>query len=73
MNGEYGIAGYFLVSNGMDAFGAGVAPDNWPAVLDFAWCAARPSLWLERFDTARFCGWDGAAEPSRQAGRNSQC
>lgn len=34
MNGEYGIAGYFLVSDGRDAFGAGVAPGNWPAVLD---------------------------------------
>ncbi len=34
MNGEYGIAGYFLVSNGTDAFGAGISPDKWPAVLD---------------------------------------
>jgi hypothetical protein len=34
MNGEYGVAGYFLVSDGKDAFGADIAPDNWPAVLD---------------------------------------
>lgn len=34
MNGEYGIAGYFLVSNGKDAFGADITPNSWPSVLD---------------------------------------
>lgn len=34
LNGEYAVAAYFLVSNGMDAFGASVSPTNWPAALD---------------------------------------
>ena len=49
MNGEYGVAGYFLVSSGTDAFGAGVGPNNWPAVLDVS---------LGNPQGARY-GWNG--------------
>jgi hypothetical protein len=49
MNGEYGVAGYFLVSNGTDAFGAGIGPNNWPAVLDVS---------LGNPEGARY-GWNG--------------